>query len=129
MNINKVILYGNLTRDIEKKALPSGQSVASFSIATNRSWKDKDGNKQEGVEYHNIVAFGKQADVMAQYIKKGSGVYIEGRLQTKTWEKDGEKKYRTEIVVETFQFGPKRDGQAKTEESAGEEIASEDIPY
>lgn len=140
MNINKVILYGNLTRNPETKALPSGASVSSFSIATNRSWKDKDGKKQESVEYHNIVAFGKQADLIAQYIKKGSGIYVEGRLQTRSWDDktSGEKKYRTEVVVESFQFGPKRDGDARTaaekqfeggEKETGEEIAAEDIPY
>lgn len=112
MYLNKVQLYGNLTRDPEMRALPSGQQVANFSIATNRVYKDKEGQKKEQVEYHNIVAFGRQADLIGQYMKKGRPLYVEGRLQTRSWEKDGAKQYRTEIVVENFQFGPggQRDG-------------------
>jgi single-strand DNA-binding protein len=106
MYLNKVQLYGNLTRDPEMRALPSGQQVANFSIATNRVYKDKDGAKKEQVEYHNVVAFGRQADIIGQYMKKGRPLFIEGRLQTRTWDKDGAKQYRTEIVVENFQFGP-----------------------
>ena len=106
MYLNKVLLYGNLTRDPELRALPSGQQVASFGIATNRTYKNKEGQKQEAVEFHNIVAFGRQAEVIGQYLKKGRPVFVEGRIQTRSWEKDGEKKYRTEVVVENFQFGP-----------------------
>jgi single-strand DNA-binding protein len=108
MYLNKVLLYGNLTRDPELRALPSGQQVASFALATNRSYKNKEGEKQDAVEYHNIVAFGRQAEVIGQYLKKGRPVYIEGRIQTRSWDDktSGEKKYRTEIVVESFQFGP-----------------------
>ncbi len=108
MYINKVFLYGNLTRDPELKALPSGNQVTSFGIATNRTYKDKDGNKQEQTEFHNITMFGKQAEVAAQYLKKGRPVFIDGRLQTRSWDdKDsGKKMYRTEIVVDNFQFGP-----------------------
>ncbi len=105
MYLNKAMIYGNLTRDPEKRALPSGQSVVSFGVATNRSYTDKDGKKQEIAEFHNVVAFGKLADVMGQWLKKGRPVYIEGRLQTQSWEKDGAKQYRTEIVADTFQFG------------------------
>jgi single-strand DNA-binding protein len=106
MYLNKVLLYGNLTRDPELKALPSGTKVVSFSIATNRSYKDKDGRKQDSVEYHNLVSFGKQAEVISQYLKKGRPVYVEGRLQTRSWDgADGKKNYRTEIVIDTFQFG------------------------
>lgn len=108
MYINKVTLYGNLTRDPEVKALPSGIKVASLALATNRTWKDKDGRKQEAVEYHNVVVFGKQAELIEQYMKKGNPLYIEGRLQTRSWDaQDGQKKYRTEIIVDSFQFGPK----------------------
>lgn len=107
MYLNKATIIGNLTRDPELKALPSGQNVASFSVATNRTWKDKDGQKQEDVEYHNIVVFGKTAENVARYMKKGSQILIEGRIQTRSWEKDGEKKYRTEIVAESVQFGSK----------------------
>jgi single-strand DNA-binding protein len=105
MYLNKVFLYGNLTRDPEMRALPSGQNVANFSIATNRVYKDKDGQKKEQTEFHNVVAFGRTADVIGQYMKKGRPLYVEGRIQTRTWESEGKKNYRTEIVVDTFQFG------------------------
>jgi single-strand DNA-binding protein len=105
MYLNKVLLYGNLTRDPEVRALPSGQQVANFSMATNRSYTDKEGRKQELVEYHNVVAFARQAEVIGQYMKKGRPLFIEGRLQTRSWEADGKKNYRTEIVVDNFQFG------------------------
>lgn len=110
MYINKVQILGNLTRDPELRALPSGVKVASFALATNRSWKDANGAKQEATEFHNVVAFAKPAELIAQYCKKGSSLYIEGRLQTRSWEQEGQKKYRTEIVVENFQFGPKPTG-------------------
>ncbi len=112
MYLNKVFLYGNLTRDPELRALPSGQQVASFAIATNRTYKNKEGEKQEATEFHNIVAFGRLADLIGQYLKKGRPVFVEGRLQTRSWEKDGEKKYRTEIVVDNFQFGPSSGGMS-----------------
>jgi single-strand DNA-binding protein len=108
MYLNKVYLIGNLTQDPEFKALPSGSSVSSFSLATNRTWVDKQGQKQETAEYHNVVAYGKQADTISQYLRKGSLILVEGRLQTRSWEaQDGQKKYRTEIIIESFQFGPK----------------------
>jgi single-strand DNA-binding protein len=110
MYLNKAMIYGNLTRDPEMKALPSGMQVCSFSVATNRSYNDRDGKRQESVDYHNITAFGKQAEVIAKYLTKGSGVYVEGRLQTNSWEKDGVKQYRTEIIVDKFEFGPKSGG-------------------
>lgn len=111
MYINKVTLYGNLTRDPEVKALPGGQQVASFGLATNRTFKNKEGQQQEQSEFHNIVAFGRTAEVMGQYLKKGRPAYIEGRIQTRSWDKDGQKQYRTEIVVDTFQFGPQAAGE------------------
>lgn len=110
MYLNKVLLYGNLTRDPELKALPSGQQVASFGIATNRTFKNKEGQQQDQTEFHNIVAFGRTAEVMGQYLKKGRPVFIEGRIQTRSWDKDGQKQYRTEIVVDSFQFGPQAAG-------------------
>lgn len=110
MYLNKAFVYGNLTRDPEMRSLPSGIAVTSFSVATNRVWKDKQGAKQESVEYHNIVVFGRQAETSAQYLKKGSSVLIEGRIQTRSWEKEGEKKYRTEIVADRVQFGPRSQG-------------------
>jgi single-strand DNA-binding protein len=105
MYLNKVQLYGNLTRDPEVRALPSGQQVVTFGMATNRSFKDKSGAQKDQTEFHNIVAFGRLAEVMGQYLKKGRPVYVEGRLQTRSWESEGQKKYRTEIVVDNFQFG------------------------
>lgn len=112
MYINKVILFGNLTRDPELKALPSGMNVVNFSIATNRVFRDREGKKQEQTEFHNIVVFGRQADTVAQYMKKGSSVFIEGRLQTRSWDDktSGEKKYRTEVIADRVQFGPKGGG-------------------
>jgi len=86
MYLNKVFLYGNLTRDPELKALPSGSQVANFGIATNRTYKDKSGAKQEATEFHNIVAFGRTAEVIAQYMKKGRPIFVEGRIQTRSWE-------------------------------------------
>ena len=113
MYLNKVLLYGNLTRDPELKALPSGQQVASFGLATNRTFKNKEGAQQEQTEFHNIVAFGRTAEVMGQYLKKGRPIYVEGRIQTRSWEKDGQKQYRTEIVVDTFQFGAQASGDGQ----------------
>ncbi len=121
MYINKAILYGNLTRDPDLRSLPSGIKVVSFSLATNRTWKDKDGAKQESVDFHNIVAFGKTAEIITQYMKKGSGIYVEGRIQTRSWDdKDGKKSYRTEVVVDQFQFGPKSGGPDRTTAEADE---------
>jgi len=111
MYLNKAFIYGNLTRDPERRALPSGAAVTSFSIATTRVWKDKSGVRQEDTQYHNIVAFGPQAETIAQYMRKGSAIFVEGRMQTRSWDaQDGTKKYRTEVVVDNFQFGPKREG-------------------
>ena len=95
MYLNKVLLYGNLTRDPELKSLPSGIKVCSFSIATNRVWKDKNGARQESSDFHNIVVFGRQAETVAQYMKKGSSILVEGRMQTRSWEDktSGEKKW------------------------------------
>jgi single-strand DNA-binding protein len=108
MYLNKVYVLGNLTRDPEMKALPTGTKVTQFSLATNRVWKDQAGAKQEAVEYHNIVVFGRQAETSAQYLKKGQQVLIEGRLQTRSWDgADGKKNYRTEILAESVQFGSK----------------------
>jgi single-strand DNA-binding protein len=112
MYLNKTFLFGNLTRDPEMRSLPNGNKVTSFSLATNRVYKDANGAKQEQVEYHNIVVFGRQAETSAQYLKKGQGVMIEGRIQTRSWDDKttGEKKYRTEIVADAVQFGPKSGG-------------------
>ncbi|HBM45876.1 MAG: Single-stranded DNA-binding protein [Parcubacteria group bacterium GW2011_GWF2_38_76] len=149
MYLNKAIIIGNMTKDPEMRALPSGQKVTSFSVATNRVWKDKDGKKQEGTEFHNISVFGKQAETCAQYLKKGQAVLVEGRIQTRSWDAtDGTKKYRTEIIAEKVQFGPKAGGatggnvypsknSVPAESGAGsqqidypeEEINPDDIPF
>jgi len=111
MYLNKAIIVGNLTRDPELKALPSGMSVCSFSVATNRVWKDQAGAKQESTDYHNIVVFGRQAETANQYLKKGQNVMIEGRIQTRSWDNQaGQKQYRTEIVADRVQFGAKTGG-------------------
>jgi len=143
-NLNKVMVEGNLTRDPEMKALPSGDNVTNFSVATNRVYNDRDGNKQEEVEYHNIVVFGKQADNVAKYLTKGSGAYVEGRLQTRSWDKDGVKMYRTEVVADRVQFGSKGENTAEAapkvdtetppavtvaEVFPEEEINPDDIPF
>ena len=112
MYINKAMIFGNLTRDPEMRALPSGMNVVNFSVATNHVFKDRDGKKQEQADFHNIVVFGRQADLVSQYLKKGSSVFVEGRIQNRSWDdkKTGEKKYRTEIVADHVQFGPKSAG-------------------
>lgn len=113
MNLNKVILVGRLTQDPEERSLPSGRTVTNFSMATNRVYNDKDGNKQEETEYHDIVYFGKTAEVAAQYLSKGKMCLVEGRLQTRSWEdKDtGKKRYRTEIIGRNLQLGPRPQGE------------------
>ena len=112
MYINKAFIYGNLTRDPELKSLPSGVPVTSFSLATTNVWKNKDGQKQEDTQFHNIVVFGPMARNVAQYLKKGSSAFVEGRMQTRSWDTaDGQKKYRTEVVADTVQFGPKKEGE------------------
>lgn len=109
MYLNKAIVIGNLTRDPELRSLPSDIKVCTFSLATNRVWKDKNGARQESADYHNVVVFGRQAETVAQYMKKGSSILVEGRMQTRSWDDKttGEKKYRTEIVADRTQFGPK----------------------
>ena len=109
MYLNKAIIIGNLTRDPELKSLPSGIKVCSFSLATNRVWKDQNGARQEATDYHNVVVFGRQAETVAQYMKKGSSMLVEGRMQTRSWDdkETGQKKSRTEVVAEKTQFGPK----------------------
>jgi single-strand DNA-binding protein len=144
MNLNKVFIIGNLTRDPELRTLPSGIPVVSFGVATNRNWKDKSGQKKEDVQFHNIVAFGKQAEIVKQYLSKGSSIFIEGRIQNRTWDaQDGTKRNRTEIIAERIQLGPRRGSQgqepsskngAKSEpletiEYPEEEANPEDIPF
>src|SRR5688572_18345213 len=116
MNFNQAIICGNMTRDPESRTLPSGQPVCSYAVAMHRVWTDKAGEKQEQTEFHNVVSFGKQAEFITQYVRKGSLLMIRGRLQTRTWAdaKHPEfKHYRTEIIADTVELGPKR---AKHEE-------------
>ncbi len=151
MYLNKALIIGNLTRDPELKSLPSGMKVCSFSVATNRVWKDQSGVKQEAADFHNIVVFGRQAENVGQYMKKGSQVMVEGRMQTRSWDaQDGTKRYRTEVVADRVQFGTRAGGneggytpsskptgqEPKQEDNnldsieyPEEEINSEDIPF
>jgi single-strand DNA-binding protein len=105
MGINKAILVGNLGKDPELKYTPSGQPVATFSLATSERWADKNGQRQDRTEWHNIVVWGKLAELCNQYLKKGRTVYLEGRITSRSWDdKDGNKKYRTEIVAQNVEF-------------------------
>jgi single-strand DNA-binding protein len=111
MYLNKVYIIGNLTRDPELKALPSGTKVANLSLATNRRFKDREGVLKDSTEFHNIVAFAHLGELAAQYLKKGQQALVEGRLQTRSWETaTGEKRYRTEIIADNIQFGWKATG-------------------
>ena len=111
MNFNKAILVGRLTRDPEQRNLPSGQPVVNFGLANSRFYTDKSGAKQSVPEFHNIVAFGKLAEICARYLKKGGLVLVEGRIQTRSWQdKNDNKRSRTEVVMESMQLGPKTSG-------------------
>ena len=101
---NKVILMGNLTRDPETRTTPSGQSVTSFGLAVNRTWRGADGSNQESVSYIDCVAWGKAGEIMAQYLQKGRPVLVSGRLEQRSWEKDGQKHSKVEVIVEDFNF-------------------------
>lgn len=153
MNLNRATIIGNLTRDPEVRTTTTGQTVASFGVATNRSWTDASGQRQEKAEFHNIVAWGKLAEICGQYLNKGRKVYIEGRLQTREWEgQDGAKRNRTEIVTENMIMLDRGQGQGGAAAAAGatgaatttagadqqpaaaagsgeEEIRVEDIPF
>jgi len=147
MNLNKAMIIGNITRDPEVRKTPNGQTVVSFGVATNRRWTDQAGQKQEQAEYHNIVAWRRLAEIVGQYLKKGSKVYIEGRMQTRSWEdQSGTKRYKTEIVAENLIMldkkgsveqgseSPTRSSAsnegAQPEPQSGEpEINVEDIPF
>lgn len=126
MNLNKAIICGRLTRDPEEKALPSGQKVTNFSLATSRFFTDKEGNKQQASEFHNIVAFGRTAEIVSQYLKKGSLTLVEGELRTRSWEdQQGKKNYRTEIIVSSLQLGPR---SANIESSSTPMSDDKDLP-
>ncbi len=133
--INKAILLGNLGRDPESRSTQTGMPVTNFSIATNRRWKDKEGNRQEQTEWHNVVCFGRQAEIAAQYLTSGKQVYLEGRLQTRSWEDktSGETKYRTEIVCDNFQMLGSRGATAAAPTTGAADVGPEpeddDIPF
>ena len=150
MNLNKAFILGRLTADPESRSLPSGQAVSNFSLATNRVWKDKEGNRQESGDFHNIVLFGRLAEVANQYLGKGKTCLVIGRIQTRSWDgKDEQKRYRTEIVGEEIQLGPKNESsgggegnsynsksspaktapQKKIEAEDEGEVDVEDIPF
>lgn len=108
MNLNKAFVLGRVTDDLQLRNTPSGQTVTSFAIATNRVWTDKAGQKQEQPEFHNVVVWGRQAQIAAQFLAKGSLVLVEGRLQTRTWQnREGQNVRTTEIIVERMQLGPR----------------------
>ncbi len=136
--VNKVILIGNLGRDPEMRATKSGVAVANLSLATNRRWKDRDGERQEQTEWHNVVCFGRQAEVAGQYLRKGRQVYVEGRIQTRSWEdtQTGETKYSTEVVADFFQMLGQRGGNGSAAPvppaaapEGGPEPEDDDIPF
>jgi single-strand DNA-binding protein len=144
MDLNKAMIIGRLTRDPEMRTTPSGTNVVSFSVATSFAWTNQQGQKQEQTEFHNVVAWRKLAEIISQYLKKGSQVYIEGRLQTRSWEgQDGQKRYRTEIIADNMiMLGSKASGsasavpaqEASTPEPASEapaeiKIDDSDIPF
>lgn len=130
--INKVILVGNLGKDPEMRYLPSGAAVCNFSIATSESWKDKQtGEQKERTEWHDIEVWGNQAEACGKYLSKGSQCYVEGKLQTESWEKDGMKKYRTKIRADNTMFIGSRAGSPNHEkpEPARQEPMDDDIPF
>ncbi len=125
MNLNKVQLIGRLTRDPEVRTTQSGQTVTTIGLATNRNWTDKNGQKQEQSEYHNIVLWGKLAEIAGQYLVKGQEAYFEGRLQTRKYQaKDGSERYTTEIVAENMQMGAKPQGASYAPRPAAAQAAA-----
>jgi single-strand DNA-binding protein len=128
--VNKVILVGNLGKDPEVRYSPNGQAVANCTIATSESWKDKNtGEKQERTEWHRIVFFGRLAEIAGEYLKKGSQIYVEGRLQTRKWQdKDGNDRYTTEIVANEMQMLGSRGGAGMPSEPVAEAAGSYDAP-
>lgn len=126
MNLNKAMIIGNVTRDPESRNTPDGTPVTSFSVATNLRWTNKSGQKQDRAEYHNVVAWRKLADICAQYLKKGSKVYIEGRIQTRSWDdQQGQKHWRTEIIAENMIMLDKANTNVVADNSPTEPAAPE----
>lgn len=147
LNLNRAMVLGNATRDAELRTTPNGRSVASFAVATNRRWRDQSGETKDEVQFHEIVAWGKLAEIASQIVKKGTKVYVEGRLQTRTWEgQDGARRERTEIIadniiglsgrgevipedVDSAPSEPPKEKKEKKEESVEDEINLDDIPF
>lgn len=124
MNLNKAIIIGNVTQNPEVRNTPSGQTVASFSVATNRMWTDKQGQKQQKAEFHNVVAWGRLAEIAGQYLTKGSLCMVEGHLQTRNWDdQQGNRHWKTEIITENIQLGPRgaRSTAPESENNSGDE--------
>ncbi|MBI2010629.1 MAG: single-stranded DNA-binding protein [Candidatus Colwellbacteria bacterium] len=144
MNLNKVFIAGRLTSDPELRTTPSGAHVTSFSVATNRNWTDKNGERKESTEFHNVVLWGRQAEIVNQFLKKGALILVEGRLQTRSWEgKDGQTRRTTEIIGERIQLGPRVGAGTAVEQTSpqapkeempvidldADEIKEEDLPF
>jgi len=143
MNLNKVFLIGRLTQDVEIKHLPSGSTVATLNMATNRSYKDRNGNLREETEYHKVVAWGKLAELCHKYLNKGRLIFVEGRIRQRSWlDTEGNKRVSYEIIAENIRFGP-RGGMAETEKElevleneldsykleSEDDLGALDIPY
>ena len=140
-SVNKAILIGSLGRDPEVRFMPNGEAVCNFSIATSENWKDKQGQKQEKTEWHNIVMYRKLAEIAGEYLKKGSPVYLEGRIQTRKWQdKEGNDRYSTEIIADSMQMLGKKDGESvatqpktaqpnKQNDGTGFDDMPDDIPF
>lgn len=141
-NFNKVLLLGNLTRDVEIKHFPSGGQVGRFAIAVNERYKDRDGNFQERANFIDCEAFGRTAEVMAQYLRKGRPVFIEGKLRLDQWERDGEKRSKLKVVVDNFQFvdsggggggggggSDRSSGGSSYDSDPGPDMGDDDIPF
>lgn len=130
-SLNKAMIIGNLGKDPELKYMSNGKAVASFSVATSQKWKDNDGNQQEKTEWHNVTAFEKLAEVIGEYVKKGSKVYIEGRLQTDQWEKDGVKHYSTKIIASQMVMlgGKGEKNETEPQPNSQQEAPKDDLPF
>ena len=131
MNLNLAQICGRMTADPEAKTLPTGTMIAKFSVASNRTWKNKtSGQKEEEVEFHNVVAFGRTAEVIIQYFHKGDEIYIQGRLKTNSWEdQQGSKRYRTEVITEKFEFGQKSKANAERGNNQSQEQSNSEDGY
>jgi single-strand DNA-binding protein len=128
--VNRVTLLGNVGKNPEVRAAPSGSIIANFSIATTDRYKDKAGEWKESTDWHNIASFGKLAEIVRDYVHKGSPVYVEGKLRTRSWEKDGQKQYRTEVIADNIVLlGSGKPSERTAEAAVEQEIEDSDIPF